>query len=387
MQQEQRWTRRAVLKQGARGLGVLGLGAAAAGRAGAEEKAPARVRVGYIGVGGRGTTHLRTMLEADAADVTAVCDIDPTALDRAASRGKPRPTTFEDYRKLLASPDVDAVLSALPCDLHARVYLDVIAAGKDLYAEKPMCITVAECDAVVKAAEASGLAVTVGYQRRFDARMREGIRRLHAGDVGEIVEMRTSFLAPFGPLRGWQSKRARSGDWMVEQAVHVFDVMNWALRATPLRAFGMGRKDIFTADEPDRDVTDYYAALIEYPGGVVVDWLHSWVCPKGETFSKHTCQVIGRKGAIDLYGGRVEFLDAKKPAEALPEDSKENDTRLAHEAWLADVRKRRAGVPRDQREPASGVRNGRDSALVGLLVRKAVDERRLVTWEEMLKSC
>jgi myo-inositol 2-dehydrogenase/D-chiro-inositol 1-dehydrogenase len=273
------------------------------------------------------------------------------------------------------------VLSALPCDLHARVYLDTIAAGKDLYAEKPMCITAAECDAVVKAAEESGLVVVVGFQRRFSQRMKEGIRRIHAGDAGELLEMRASFLAGFGPLRGWFSKRARSGDWMVEQAVHLFDVMNWIFRATPVRAMGAGRRDIFTANEPDRDVTDYYSAIIEYPGGVIVNWLHSWVCPPGGTFDKHMCQVVGRKAAVDLYGGKVEFLDRKTPAETLPED--EGDlTQAAQESFLDCVRKRRSGA---KWEAVSGVRNGRDSVLTALLVRKAVDERRSVNWEEVLR--
>jgi predicted dehydrogenase len=382
--------RRRTFLRGAAGLGVAGLGGAVLG-ARAEEpsaKGPERVRVGYIGVGGRGTTHLRTMLELPGAEITAVCDIDPTALERAArlvgdARGK-RPAAHEDYRRLLESKEVDAVLSALPCDLHARVYLDVIAAGKDLYAEKPMCITAAECDAVVKAAEASGLVVQVGFQRRYSRRMQEGIRRIHAGDIGELIEMRASFLASFGPLRGWFSRRARSGDWMVEQAVHVLDAMNWVFRTTPLRAYGCGRRDIFTKDEPDRDVTDYYSAIIEYPGGVIVNWLHSWICPGGP-FSKHTCQVIGRKGAIDLYDGHIAYLDRERAAEMLPEEEA-NTTRIAQESFLDLVRKRLAGAPRADLEPRSGVRNGRDSVLAALLVRKAVDERRVVTWEEMLKA-
>ena len=390
--------KRRTFLQGAACLGAVGLGGAILGRA---EETPAkgqnrgsdrpeRVRVGFIGVGGRGTTHLRTMLELPGAEIAAVCDIDPTALDRAAKLvaagpGKKKPSAHEDYRRVLASKDVDAILSALPCDLHAKVYLDVIAAGKDLYAEKPMCITVSECDAVVKAAEASGLIVQVGFQRRYSRRMEEGIRRIHAGDIGEVIEMRASFLASFGPLRGWFSRRARSGDWMVEQAVHLFDVMNWVFRATPIKAYGCGRRDLFTKDEPDRDVTDYYSAIIEYPGGVIVNWLHSWLCPGKGPFSKHTCQVIGRTGAVDLYDGQIAYLDGKRSEEVLPEEEA-NTTRIAQESFLDLVKKRLGGAPRAGLKPRSGVQNGRDAVLTALLVRKAVDERRVVTWDEMLKG-
>ena len=115
-----RSVKRRTFLQRVAGLGATGLGGAVLARA---EETPApgqnrggdrpeRVRVGYIGVGGRGTTHLRTMLELEGAEITAVCDIDPTALDRAAKLvaagpRKKTPATYENYRRLLESKDVD----------------------------------------------------------------------------------------------------------------------------------------------------------------------------------------------------------------------------------------------------------------------------------------
>ena len=104
-----------------------------------------RLRVGFVGVGGRGTALLRNFLEAKLGDVVAVCDIKPEHAKRAATlitgAGQKEPTLIDDWKKLLEEKDVQAVVSALPCDLHAACYLDVIAAGKDLYGEKPMCLT------------------------------------------------------------------------------------------------------------------------------------------------------------------------------------------------------------------------------------------------------
>jgi predicted dehydrogenase len=383
-----RISRRRFLEVGAGGAALAGVVARGATALAEERANPEKIRIGFIGVGGRGTTHLRKMLTLEGVDVNGVCDIDLTNLERARklvadARGGKLPAAYQDYRELLASRDIDAVLSALPCDLHARVYLDTIAAGKDLYAEKPMCITRDECDAVVKAAEESKLVVVVGFQRRFSPRIREGMRRIHAGELGDLLEMRASFLAAFGPLRGWFSKRARSGDWMVEQAVHVFDVMNWVFRGLPVSAQGAGRRDIFTANEPDRDVTDYYSAILEYPGGIIVNFLHSWVCPPGGTFDKHVCQVIGRKAAVDLYGGKLEFTDRKTPGETLPVEDEGDLTEAAQRSFLDCVRKRRAG---EKWEAVSGPRNGRESVLTALLVRKAVDDKRLVKMEEILGS-
>jgi predicted dehydrogenase len=337
--------------------------------------------MGFIGVGGRGTTHLRTMLGIEGIEVTWTCDIDPSRVAAASGivegRTGKKPQGTGDHRRVLDAADVDAVLISTPCDVHAPLYLDTLAAGKDLYAEKPMCISVEECEQLVKAAEGSKSIFQVGFQSRYNPRIRTAVERIQAGEFGEIVEMRGAYLAHFGPLRGWQSKRARSGDWMVEQAVHFFDIMNWTFRGLASKAYGWGRKDIFNADEPDRDVTDYYSALIEYPGGVIVNWLHSWLCPAGGTFNRHTMHFMGRAGAVDLNDGGIEYMDSSRAKEMLP-DPGGDATRFAQQAFLDCVRTRKV--------PFSNVYNGRDAVLVALLVREAVDSRRQVTMGEVRKT-
>jgi len=371
--QKQPFSRRAFLLGGTASL-ALGLSPSGLG---ASEK----IRLGFIGVGGRGSHHLGIILGLTGVQVTAICDIDEQHLDRAVSRvadahGK-KPAALSDYRKLLEDKNVDAVIIATPPDLHAKMYLDTIAAGKDLYGEKPMCITPGDCHAVVKAAKNSRTIVQIGFQSRYSPRVREAVRRIHAGDVGELVEVRSGYCASFGPLRGWQSKRARSGDWAVEQAVHFFDIMNWVFRGLPRNAYGWGRKDIFTEGEPDRDVTDYYSALLEYPRGAIVNWLHTWLCPRGGVFDRHYHHFMGRRGGLDLNGGNIHFFDRRKSPETLPE--KEGDpTEQAHRGFLECLRSRR--------QPFSNVENGRDAVLVALLVRQAVDERRRISWEEMYSA-
>jgi predicted dehydrogenase len=337
-----------------------------------------RIRLGFVGVGGRGTHHLREALSFPDIDVVAVCDIRPEAMAQAQAAlgkaGKPKAREYADWRKLLEDKEVDAVISATPPDVHAATYLDTIAAGKDLYAEKPLCVTRQECDAVVAAAERAKCVVQVGFQGRYSVRNRAAIERIHRGDLGEIVEMRSAYLASFGPLRGWQSKRARSGDWAVEQAVHFFDQMNWIFKAVPVSAYGWGRRDIFSAGEPDRDVTDYYSALIRYPGEGIVNWLHSWLCPRGGGFDGQRHQVMGRAGAVDMVEGVVRFMARPDAPEALPADP-EDSTRLAHRAFYDCIR--------SGDKPFSNVHNGRDSVLASLLVREAVDRRQEVSFKEL----
>ena len=110
--------------------------------AGVDGAAP--VRLGVIGIGNRGTALLRGVLELPGATVVAVCDAESKHRLRgqgiAEKAGGHRPEAYEDPRRLLDRKDVDAVVIAVPCDLHAPLYGDAIAAGKHLYAEKPLAL-------------------------------------------------------------------------------------------------------------------------------------------------------------------------------------------------------------------------------------------------------
>src|SRR5262249_38539340 len=151
----------------------------------------------------------------------------------------------------LDRPDVDAVVVALPCDLHQLVYRAAILAGKHLYAEKPLGLTVPECDRLIAAAaQLPRLVVHVGFQRRSNPRFREGVELIRRGELGPLIEARAAWTSSNGPLRGqggWLGRRDRSGDWMLEQAVHIWDVFHWLTGLEPLQATGWGRRGLFAA--------------------------------------------------------------------------------------------------------------------------------------------
>ena len=357
--------------------------AAASRLAAAESDQP---RVGFIGVGNRGTTLLRNFLEAKLGEVVAVCDIKAEHAKRAATlitgAGQKEPRLVDEWKQLLELKDVQAVVSALPCDLHAACYLDVIAAGKDLYGEKPMCLTPADCDKVVKAASASKQIVQIGFQRRADPRFIEPMKAIHAGEIGELVEGRIHWSNAWGPLGDWFGKRARSGDWMVEQAVHNWDVMNWACKGLPVRAMGLGKTGLFKSFQADRDVHDYYSAVVEYENGVLVNILHSWVVPGQngafkKEFNDEYTRLNGVKGGIDFNSGLFSYRkELSKPDRVgFSGDANINNTRLSLTAFAESVKTRKA--------PVANVEHGRDAVLACLLVREAVYQKKPVTMKEL----
>src|SRR5262249_41878740 len=157
------------------------------------------------------------------------------------ARGQ-RPESYDDPRRVFDRNDVDAVIIALPCDAHVPVYLDALSAGKHLYAEKPLGITLEGCDRLITASAGNpGQTVHVGFQRRSNPRFCQGIDLISRGEIGPVVEARATWTSSNGPINGhagWLGRRERSGDWMVEQGVHIWDVFHWLAGGLPSRATG-----------------------------------------------------------------------------------------------------------------------------------------------------
>jgi myo-inositol 2-dehydrogenase/D-chiro-inositol 1-dehydrogenase len=343
------------------------------------------VRLGVIGVGNRGTALLRTLLELPGTPIVAVCDFDRKHRQRGQgivekARGL-KPEAYDDPRRLLDRADVDAVIVALPCDLHETIYREAVAAGKHLYAEKPLALTLAGCDRLIaEAAKVPRLAVHLGFQRRSNPRFQEGVELIRRGELGPLIEARATWTSSNGPVsghEGWMGRRARSGDWMVEQAVHVWDILQWFTGELPIRASGWGRRGLFAATDPLRDVTDHYAVELEWADGFRGSFVQSWVAPADDGFTGSTLRVMGEEGGFDFVNGALTFRDRVRPRQTI-QPGAQADSRMALAAFLAAVRSDSTLAP-----PIS-LADARAATQIGLLVRKAVDEQRVVGMNEIV---
>jgi myo-inositol 2-dehydrogenase/D-chiro-inositol 1-dehydrogenase len=353
-----------------------------AAEAGAVERP---VRIGLIGLGNRGTTLLRACLESPTAEVVAACDGEAKHLARAAgivekARGR-KIDLVDSADRLLERPEIDAVVVALPCDLHAEVYEKALKAGKHLYAEKPLGLSVAECDRLIEeSARRPAQAVHVGFQRRSNPRYRDGIAAIRRGDLGALLSGSGAWISSNGPVGGhggWLSRRGRSGDWMVEQAVHVWDVFHWAAGGLPTRAYGTGRRDVFAREQPGRDVTDDYQASLLWADGFAVNFVQSWAAPADDGFTGISLRVLGNEGGFDFASGALTFRDRKRPRQVLHPGA-QPDTTLAVAAFLAAAR------AHEPVEPPVGLAEAREATVTGLMVRRAVDEGRVVERGEIV---
>ncbi|MDA1044518.1 MAG: Gfo/Idh/MocA family oxidoreductase, partial [Verrucomicrobia bacterium] len=148
-----------------------------------------RVRVGMIGVGGKGGQHVDVFSKLNNVDVVAICDADQGHAERQVgklSAGGRSIAQYTDLRKLLEDDSIDAIVTATPNHWHALVTIWALQAGKHVYVEKPVCHNVFEGRMMLKAAKKYGKIVQAGFQNRSDVGLREFFPWLHEGNLGEI---------------------------------------------------------------------------------------------------------------------------------------------------------------------------------------------------------
>lgn len=347
------------------------------------------LRVGFIGTGGRGTSLLSDVLSIDGVEVAAICDINPSNLRRGQrmveqKRGN-RPDgigdTPYDYRKLLARHDLDCVVIATPCYWHSTMYVDAINAGKHFYGEKPLAITAWGLKAVNDAYKKNpSVVVQIGFQWGAHRGRADIIGKVQGGLIGELLEGRFHRFNDWDGHGGWYAERAKSGDWMLEQAVHEFNLMWWVTQTHPVSCYATGRSGII----PGRDTTNYYHAILQYPeklGNLVVHYGHGWIHVSGFPGEGLQADFIGTKGALNVMDAYVQLREAPAGGSARIEGQGPGGDTRDHLMNLFECV--RARTPE---KVNCGVANGTGASIIGLMIRQSLEEKRVVTLEETLSD-
>ncbi len=143
------------------------------------------VRVGQIGVGYWGKNLLRNFTELPGCDLTWICDIAEDVRERVAE-SHPDAHICADSAEVFAAPDVDAVVIATPAVTHAEIALAALEAGKHVFVEKPMALTVADAESMVEAAKRSGRILMVGHLLEYHPAFSHVQEMIEAGELGDV---------------------------------------------------------------------------------------------------------------------------------------------------------------------------------------------------------
>jgi predicted dehydrogenase len=363
----------------------------------------AKLKIGLVGCGGRGTGAAQQALSADENTVLwAIADVFETQIPKALNNLKsfegrlevPTERQFsglDGYQKLIES-GVDVVVLASPPGFRPQHMRAAIEAGKHVFAEKPMAVDVAGVKSVMETARLAkekGLTLQHGYCWRYDPGAREGYGKILSGELGRVISVYGTYLAnvpkpststdqrnpAWGDVewqvRNWMGHEWLSGGPLIEQCIHTVDKVSWAMGdVEPIAARGGGGR---TQRVDDGNVWDHYDVTYEYPGGV---FCHVGQRQLSGCFNEVVDRVICEKGTLQAPG-RVFTTNPDGKMTWAFRGQAANMYQVCHNEWFAAIRKG---------EPLNTGDRMVLSTMLGILGREAAHTGQRITWADLWKS-
>ncbi|HEX3656668.1 MAG TPA: Gfo/Idh/MocA family oxidoreductase [Pirellulales bacterium] len=251
------------------------------------------VRFGLIGFGAWGRCHAEAIAKTPGAELAAICARSPES-SAAARQQYPAAEVYADYRKLLEQPDLDVIDVVLPSHLHREVGCAALASGRHLLLEKPMALSVAECDELQSTARRHERLLAIGHEMRLSSLWGKVKQLIDEGFIGEpqhvLVELSRK------PYRtgadGWRYDIERVGSWVLEEPIHFFDLARWYFSSLgePTSVYAAAK-----ARRPEHpELRDNFSAIVHFPGGA-----YAVVSQTLSAFEHHqTVKVSGSRGAL-----------------------------------------------------------------------------------------
>jgi myo-inositol 2-dehydrogenase/D-chiro-inositol 1-dehydrogenase len=309
--------------------------------------------VGLVGTGRMGSFHAETLAHRlPGVRLAALVDPAPGAARRLADR-LGCPTALTDAGELLADPGIDAVVIATPARTHADLVVAAARAGKAVYCEKPMAVTLAEADRAIAAAAAAGVPLQVGFNRRHDAGFRAAHERIAAGGIGTPQLLRSLTRDPK------LADPARVPPWTIflETLIHDFDALRYLNPgAEAVEVFAMADA-LVRPDFKDRGLLDTAVVTVRFDNGAIATAEANFQAVYGYDVRG---EVFGSAGMLTMGDIRRTHLTAYGPDGATTE-CVTYDQDLFHDAYVAELA-----------DFADGVRTGRAPSVTGEDARAAL---------------
>jgi myo-inositol 2-dehydrogenase/D-chiro-inositol 1-dehydrogenase len=369
------------------------------------------LKVGLIGCGGRGTGATAQALTADASTTLwALADVDQAQIDLSkqviSKQFSESPETphrrvdvpperqyvgLDAFQRALADPELDVVILTTPPGFRPQHFEAAIAAGKHAFIEKPVAADSAGVRRVMETAreaDRKNLKVGVGLNRRHSPLHETVMDHVHGGAIGDILTYRQYNLrgqpkrpkelpAGMGELerqiRNWYHFSWLSGDFIVEQSVHDFDVAHWLMNEeSPVRCQGQGGRLVRTGVEHG-NVYDHFSVEYEYADGRKVNTQHRHMNGNHNQFGIEIEGSKGRASVLSKSSGLVEVFGKSEPLWRGRETG--NSYQVEHDLLFKAIRE---DLPWNEAE------RGARATLVAMMGRLAAYTGKPVTYEEAL---
>ncbi len=292
------------------------------------------------------------------------------------------------YKRLLdARPD--AIVIETPPYFHAEQAIAGVDAGCHVYCAKPIAVDVPGCQTIADAGRkgtAKKRVVLIDFQTRTSEFFREAIRRVHAGDIGNIVSGEAVYYGgqvwggvydpnnPESKIRAWGLDRVLSGDIITEQFIHALDVATWVIDAAPIKAYGAcgknGRIDAGTCN-------DHFNVVYSFPKEVLLSFTGTQFGAGG--YDDIGCRMFGPQGMIDAHYFGIAHLIGQKSYKGGKHGN------LFTDGAVSNIAAFHTAIGKDDCANATVAPSVR-SNLTTILGRRAAYKKAEVTWDEMIKS-
>jgi predicted dehydrogenase len=361
-----------------------------------------RIRIGVIGTGGRARGLMTQLKTIPGAEMIAVCDVYEPRLLQAADIVGADALKVSDYRRILDNRDVDAVLIGAPDHWHKTMALAAVAAGKDVYVEKPISHTIEEGVEMVRAIEASKQVVQTGTQQRSWEHWMLGKQIVDSGKLGQITFVHTYWYQharagsyapvtlekldwkqwlgsapdqPFRPERFYQWRHFWNfgGGCLTDLMTHWIDVVQWYMNVeAPISAFSAGHNYTIKIWE----APDTVSTTLEFPNNFTCAYLGTYV----SRVDDGGLEFRGEKGTLKIDRARLAFYRddaAYAPGSNTPEPEifvrSSGDGSVSHlQNWIDCIRSRKT--------PNAGIRVGHQAARTAHIANAALRAGRPVRW-------
>lgn len=343
------------------------------------------LNIGILGAGWFGReAHLANLVRMDDVNVVAVSSRSETSRAAARQIAGDELKTFADWREVLAIESIDAVVIALTNDQHHTAAVLAFESGKHVLCEKPLGLSIEECDQIIAAADSAGKILQVGHEMRFQRLYQHVKQLIDRGDVGDVhLAWCREYRGPMRP--GWRSSESLTGGMLLEKNCHHFDLFNWLLETPPVKVAAFGGCDVLR----DREVLDNALVLVEHEGGrrAVLE-----ICLFAPFGADTEIGVVGSRGRIDTRNQAQKLIHHRFD---IPERTEMDVADKAGEAEFVDAAGHinRGMYPelrefveccRTGRTPLVNGRAARMNVAVSLAAQQSIDRGEMVTIEEIL---
>lgn len=269
-----------------------------------------KFKMGVIGCGNRSKTIIGALNKVPEIEITALCDIVPHKMEQRAQliKSSVKPKFINSLEELLQL-DLDAVAVITPNNTHKDIVIACLEAGKNVFCEKPMALTVADCNEMIGAVERTGKALQIGTQRRHSSEYKKLLELVRNKPVGKILQ--SSLFDYRGDWRVpaadeypsgtpyWRMDQALSGGVVYEMGAHIIDVNNWVFDSEPISVCSLQGVNNYSLRK--RDSSDHAGVLVEYANGALMNYggnVYNYGSKAFDTF-------FGVNGTIQMGAGEI----------------------------------------------------------------------------------